>query len=277
MPNETARAKLFGPTPGEVRQHRNQERQQISTGWAQLKPFAGAVKAAANAGSAFGDVLGAAMGMQDPAMMRAMAVEKVKSDVMALGLDYSDPEQRKQYLQEVEQRFSDIGEFDMAENARQISIEDDMRERQMLVTEKNATTAAEEARIKGSIAQQPDSKNYTNWISPDGKRVRLKDGSPEMLKAQEEGWEPDKKLSTETTLIRALTGLEEGRIAALEAAANIEAETAATIARAEAGAEADIKAEAYIFAKADKVREQNSALRSIENEMSAMKQQNHSR
>jgi hypothetical protein len=198
MPNETARAKLFGPTPGEVRQRRNQERQQISTGWAQLQPFAGAVKASANAGSAFGDVLGAAMGMQDPAMMRAMAVEKVKSDVMALGLDYSDPEQRKQYLQEVQQRFSDIGEFDMAENARQIAIEDDMRERQMLVTEQKADTAAEEARIKGVNAAVPDKNEQITLVpntatradDPGAKTYNLRD--PDQLKAYNKAVESGK-------------------------------------------------------------------------------------
>jgi hypothetical protein len=183
MSNETARAKMFGPTPGAVRQLRNQEREQAATAAAQLKPFAGAVKAASMAGSAFGDVLGAAMGMQDPAMQQALQMEEVKREVMNLGLDFNDPAQRKDYFKAVQDGFARRGMFDHAENARQMQISEEMAERQMLVNETEASAravTADASRIN-ALADK-ESQNVKQYQLPDGTVVEAKAGSDEAKK-----------------------------------------------------------------------------------------------
>lgn len=201
MSNETARAKMFGPTPGAVRQLRNQEREQAAIAAAKLPPFAGAVKAASMAGSAFGDVLGAAMGMQDPAMQQALQMEEVKREVMNLGLDFNDPAQRKDYFKAVQDGFARRGMFDHAENARQMQISEEMAERQMLVNETEAASGAlrAEADMQSAFnALTGASKTWRIYEHPEtGHEVQLRDGDPEVESRLNEGYEEKTDLTRE--------------------------------------------------------------------------------
>jgi hypothetical protein len=195
MSNETARAKMFGPTPGEVRQLRNQEREQAATAAAQLPPFAGAVKAASMAGSAFGDVLGAAMGMQDPAMQQALLVEEAHREVKASGLSYeADP---KAYLKKTQEALGKRGLHDHAENVRQRLFSEDIQSMEAEASKIQAEASKIKAEnTRDDAARKAEEPNYvtivpkgTHTLGPDTvfRRFNINDEAGQVMFEQMTG------------------------------------------------------------------------------------------
>lgn len=264
---ENARMKMFGASPSEVRQARNQQRQAASTEWANLRPWSGMVKAAANAGGAFGDVLGSAVGAQDPAMQEALQVEEVKREVMGLGLDFNDPDQRKEYLSKVEQAFLERNMPDRAEAVRQMAIAESHAERALQVDEQNAKTAELKAQIQerteDRLANEPDTSNIEQYTLPDGSVVEAKKGSDEAARILSEGGVPYEKPDKLEKLARVVATGNEAVINAIQA----QIEYAIQEKKGIRIAEDDVDAKIETYKAAGKARERQRRLHTIQGVM----------
>ena len=133
MANEALRMDLFGPSPSEVMQARQQQQNNQAMQWANMPAGRGMVAAGAQAGQSFGNALGGMMGMQDPAVERAqrmqMAQMETEEFARANGIDLATKPQ--DYYKLATQTLSKYGLANEAAQVAEIARNTALQEREM--------------------------------------------------------------------------------------------------------------------------------------------------